>query len=111
LQFRCTTYDSVTVMSSSCALPSSCQDFPQLHHLSTGDLLRQNVRMQTALGKKAKSYMDEGKLVPDELMIDLVMSDATPRLEDGKSLLLAGCGFPRTAAGTSPWTKSSMWTW
>ena len=38
--------------------------------------------------------MDEGKLVPDELMIDLVMSDATPHLEDGKSLLLDG--FPRT---------------
>jgi hypothetical protein len=93
LQFRCTTYDSVTACLT-CALPSSCQDFPQLHHLSTGDLLRQNVRMQTALGKKAKSYMDEGKLVPDELMIDLVMSDATPHLEDGKSLLLDG--FPRT---------------
>ena len=65
-----------------------------MHHLSTGDLLRQNVRMQTELGKKAKSYMDAGKLVPDELMIDLVMSDATPHLEEGKSLLLDG--FPRT---------------
>ena len=50
--------------------------------------------MQTELGKKAKSYMDAGKLVPDELMIDLVMSDATPHLEEGKSLLLDG--FPRT---------------
>ena len=50
--------------------------------------------MQTELGKKAKSYMDDGKLVPDELMIDLVMSDATPHLEEGKSLLLDG--FPRT---------------
>jgi adenylate kinase family enzyme len=56
--------------------------------------LRQNVRMQTELGKMAKSYMDDGKLVPDELMIDLVMSDATPHLEEGKSLLLDG--FPRT---------------
>jgi len=70
------------------------QDFPQLHHLSTGDLLRQNVRSQTELGKEAKAYMDDGKLVPDELMIDLVMADATPHLEEGKSLLLDG--FPRT---------------
>ncbi|KAI2506965.1 GTP:AMP phosphotransferase [Fragilaria crotonensis] len=70
------------------------QDFPQLHHLSTGDLLRQNVRMKTDLGNEAKAYMDSGRLVPDELMIDLVMSDATPHLEDGKSILLDG--FPRT---------------
>ena len=65
-----------------------------MHHLSTGDLLRQNVRMQTALGNEAKAYMDSGRLVPDDLMIDLVMSDATPALEDGKSILLDG--FPRT---------------
>jgi adenylate kinase family enzyme len=38
--------------------------------------------------------MDEGKLVPDDLMIGLVMEEATPSLEDGKSLLLDG--FPRT---------------
>mmetsp|Transcript_6149 Transcript_6149/g.7963 ORF Transcript_6149/g.7963 Transcript_6149/m.7963 type:complete len:255 (-) Transcript_6149:246-1010(-) len=69
------------------------KDFPKFHHVSTGDLLRQHVREQTKLGKKAKSYMDEGKLVPDELMIDLVMKDATPYLEDGRSLLLDG--FPR----------------
>ena len=38
--------------------------------------------------------MNEGKLVPDQLMIDLVMTDATPYLEEGRSLLLDG--FPRT---------------
>ena len=38
--------------------------------------------------------MNEGKLVPDELMIGLVMEEATPNLEEGKSLLLDG--FPRT---------------
>lgn len=70
------------------------EDFPRLHHLSTGDLLRQHVRESTKLGKEAKSYMDAGKLVPDHLMIDLVMDDATPVLEDGGSLLLDG--FPRT---------------
>lgn len=69
------------------------KDFPRFHHVSTGDILRQHVREQTKLGKKAKSYMDAGTLVPDELMIDLVMADATPFLEEGRSLLLDG--FPR----------------
>jgi nucleoside-triphosphate--adenylate kinase len=70
------------------------KDFPQFHHVSTGDLLRQHVREGTSLGTEAKKYMDEGKLVPDELMIGLVMEEATPNLELGKSLLLDG--FPRT---------------
>ena len=43
---------------------------------------------------QAKNYMNEGKLVPDELMIGLVMEEAAPNLEEGKSLLLDG--FPRT---------------
>lgn len=62
--------------------------------MSTGDLLRQHVREETDLGKQAKAYMVEGKLVPDALIIDLVIADATPYLEDGRSLLLDG--FPRT---------------
>jgi adenylate kinase len=70
------------------------KDFSQFHHVSTGDLLRAHVREGTKLGKEAKQYMDEGKLVPDKLMIDLVMEEATPSLEEGKSLLLDG--FPRT---------------
>lgn len=61
--------------------------------MSTGDLLRQHVREQSELGLKAKAYMDSGALVPDELMIDLVMADASQYLEEGKSLLLDG--FPR----------------
>lgn len=69
-------------------------DFPKFHHVSTGDVLRQHVREETALGKQAKAYMDKGDLVPDELMINLVMEDATPYLEEGRSLLLDG--FPRT---------------
>lgn len=69
------------------------KDFPKFHHVSTGDLLRQHVREQTKIGQEAKAYMDKGDLVPDELMVDLVMDDATPYLEEGKSLLLDG--FPR----------------
>jgi nucleoside-triphosphate--adenylate kinase len=72
---------------------STTQDFPKFHHVSTGDLLRQHVREATPLGKEAKQYMECGELVPDELMINLVMEDATPYLEQAKSLLLDG--FPR----------------
>jgi len=70
------------------------KDFPQFHHISTGDLLRKHVREETKLGLEAKGYMNEGKLVPDDLMIGLVMEEAAPNLEEGKSLLLDG--FPRT---------------
>jgi len=70
------------------------KDFPQFHHISTGDLLRSHVREGTKLGTEAKQYMNEGKLVPDELMIGLVMEEAAPKLDLGKSLLLDG--FPRT---------------
>eukprot|EP00544_Gedaniella_sp_CCMP2646_P003669 CAMPEP_0202494638 /NCGR_PEP_ID=MMETSP1361-20130828/12957_1 /ASSEMBLY_ACC=CAM_ASM_000849 /TAXON_ID=210615 /ORGANISM="Staurosira complex sp., Strain CCMP2646" /LENGTH=225 /DNA_ID=CAMNT_0049125267 /DNA_START=122 /DNA_END=799 /DNA_ORIENTATION=+ len=70
------------------------KDFPKIHHMSTGDLLRQHVRQKTMLGKQAKEYMDSGKLVPDNLMVDLVMEDAHPYVQQGSSLLLDG--FPRT---------------
>eukprot|EP00536_Pseudo-nitzschia_multiseries_P010874 jgi/Psemu1/289344/fgenesh1_pg.348_\ len=70
------------------------EDFPQFHHVSTGDLLRSHVRKETDLGMEAAGYMQEGKLVPDRLMIDLVVEESTPFLEKGESLLLDG--FPRT---------------
>ena len=41
-------------------------------HISTGDIFRANVKEGTPLGKKAKEYMDQGLLVPDELVCDLV---------------------------------------
>lgn len=43
-------------------------------HISTGDILREEVQVMTQLGMKAKQYMDEGKLVPDELILELVSS-------------------------------------
>ena len=42
-------------------------------HISTGDIFRANIKMETELGKKAKEYIDQGQLVPDELTLDLVM--------------------------------------
>mmetsp|Transcript_14177 Transcript_14177/g.30771 ORF Transcript_14177/g.30771 Transcript_14177/m.30771 type:complete len:267 (+) Transcript_14177:122-922(+) len=70
------------------------KDMPNFHHLSSGDVLRHHVRECTAIGKEAKKYMNEGKLVPDELMVRLIMEDAHSVIDDGKSLLLDG--FPRT---------------
>lgn len=52
------------------------------------------MRDETPIGIEAKRYMDQGKLVPDDVMIDLVMQDATPMMEEGRHLLLDG--FPRT---------------
>ena len=64
------------------------------HHLSTGDLLRAAVKEGTALGLKAKSYMDAGDLVPDEVVIGLV--EEVLKADPEASYLLDG--FPRTPA-------------
>ena len=45
----------------------------EIPHISTGDIFRANIKNGTELGKKAKEYMDQGMLVPDELTCDLVM--------------------------------------
>ena len=45
-------------------------------HISTGDIFRANIKNGTELGKKAKTYMDQGLLVPDELVVDLEVHDA-----------------------------------
>ncbi len=62
-------------------------------HISTGDIFRKNIAEGSVLGKKAKSYMDKGELVPDSLVIEI----ATTRLteDDCKEGFLLD-GFPRT---------------
>ncbi|WP_237049050.1 adenylate kinase [Mogibacterium pumilum] len=62
-------------------------------HISTGDIFRANIKEGTELGKKAKGYMDEGKLVPDELVVDLV-TDRLQKDDCKEGFLLDG--FPRT---------------
>lgn len=64
-------------------------------HISTGDLFRENLKNKTPLGVKAQSYMDAGKLVPDELVIALV-EDRIERDDCKNGYLLDG--FPRTVA-------------
>ncbi len=62
-------------------------------HISTGDIFRANIKSGTELGKKAKEYMDQGLLVPDELVVDLVIDRfKQPDCEKGYVL----DGFPRT---------------
>lgn len=62
-------------------------------HISTGDIFRANIKNGTELGKKAKSYMDQGMLVPDELTVSLVM-DRFQGPDAQKGYVLDG--FPRT---------------
>lgn len=62
-------------------------------HISTGDIFRHNIKNQTELGKKVKEFLDNGKLVPDELTIDLVWDRLSK--EDCKNGFLLD-GFPRT---------------
>ena len=62
-------------------------------HISTGDIFRANIKNGTELGKKAKTYMDQGLLVPDELVCDLVV-DRIQQDDCKKGYILDG--FPRT---------------
>ncbi len=62
-------------------------------HISTGDIFRANLKEGTELGKKAKEYMDQGLLVPDELTVDLVV-DRLQKEDCKKGFILDG--FPRT---------------
>jgi len=64
-----------------------------LEHLSTGDILRDEVARATKLGEKAKGFMDRGELVPDDLIIDMVRG----RIERAKRGFVLD-GFPRTVA-------------
>ena len=66
-----------------------------LKHLSTGDLLRSEIAMQTPLGIEAKNFMDKGQLVPDEVVIGMI-STALETNPDTAGFLFDG--FPRTDA-------------
>lgn len=67
----------------------------KLAHISSGDLFRENLKNQTELGKLAKSYMDKGELVPDDVTISMIKDRLSrPDCEAGAIL----DGFPRTPA-------------
>jgi len=71
------------------------KDKYDLVHISTGDVFRYNIKSKTALGTLAKSYMDKGQLVPDEVTIDMLNAEVEKNA-DAKGFIFDG--FPRTNA-------------
>jgi adenylate kinase len=69
------------------------QEHYKLPHISTGDILRENINNNTSLGLKAKSYMSKGELVPDELLITII-KDRLSRKDCENGFMLDG--YPRT---------------
>lgn len=65
-----------------------------LHHISTGEVLRDHIKRETELGKIAKSYIDEGQLIPDELMISILDKVLEQEAAGKKGVIFDG--FPRT---------------
>lgn len=74
-------------------------------HISTGDIFRANIKEGTELGKKAKSYMDQGLLVPDSLTVDLVM-DRIGQADCKNGYVLDG--FPRTIPQAESLTEALL---
>ena len=75
----------------------------QIPHISTGDIFRANIKNGTELGQKAKAYMDQGLLVPDDLTLDLIMDRfQEPDCANGYVL----DGFPRTIPQAEALTKA-----
>ena len=70
------------------------RDAFQLVHISTGDLFRYNIGNNTSLGALAKSYMDQGDLVPDEVTIKMLEAEVDANQDAGGFIF---DGFPRTA--------------
>ena len=66
-----------------------------INHISTGDVLRAEIKNGTELGKTAKGYIDQGQLFPDELMID-ILGSVFDSFKDSKGVIFDG--FPRTIA-------------
>ncbi|MDE6359782.1 MAG: adenylate kinase [Muribaculaceae bacterium] len=65
-----------------------------LHHISTGEVLRDHIARKTPIGQIAKTYINQGQLIPDSLMIKILeeIIDNDPKAKDGVIL----DGFPRT---------------
>jgi adenylate kinase len=66
-----------------------------INHISTGDVLRAEIKNGTELGKTAQGYIDQGQLIPDELMID-ILANVFDSFKDSKGVIFDG--FPRTIA-------------
>ncbi len=69
----------------------------KLFHISTGDVLRDHIKRGTELGKTAKGFIDQGQLIPDELMIDILAKVIDDNKEQAQNGVIFD-GFPRTIA-------------
>jgi adenylate kinase len=67
---------------------------PNIAHISTGDIFRENLKNETPIGLKAKQYMDKGELVPDDVVIEMVRDRLNK--DDAKNEGFILDGFPRT---------------
>jgi len=67
----------------------------EIIHLSTGDIFRHHIKESTELGKLAKSYIDKGQLVPDEVTINMLQEEVSKH-DNPKGFIFDG--FPRTTA-------------
>ena len=65
-----------------------------LEHISTGDVLREEIKNETKLGKTAKTFIDKGQLIPDELMVDILAHVYDAFGKEHKGVIFDG--FPRT---------------
>jgi adenylate kinase len=68
-----------------------------LFHISTGDVLRDNIRRGTELGATAKAYIEQGQLIPDELMVS-ILADVLDANREAAAQGVSFAGFPRTLA-------------
>ena len=78
-------------------------EYYKIPHISTGDIFRKNIKEQTALGKLAKTFIDAGNLVPDDVVIDLVKDRLSN--DDCKNGYILD-GFPRTTAQAEALTEA-----
>jgi adenylate kinase len=76
---------------------------PNIIHISTGDIFRENLKNETPLGLKAKTYMDKGELVPDDVTIDMVRDRLNREDVKDKGFILDG--FPRTLSQATALTS------
>lgn len=67
-----------------------------LHHISTGEVLRDHIERQTELGKLADTYISRGQLIPDELMLSVLEDVLDRHMADGNLKGVVFDGFPRT---------------
>lgn len=81
---------------------SVLKDKYELVHISTGDVFRYNIKNETELGKHAKSYMDQGKLVPDDVTIKMLEAEVDKN-PGAKGFIFDG--FPRTVAQAEALSK------